>query len=55
VYEKTREQKEPHVVEGATRIDMYDRPQFVTPAVGKLADSFGRYLADVRESRRAEP
>ena len=35
VYEKAREPKELHVVEGATHIDMYDRPQFVTPAVGE--------------------
>jgi fermentation-respiration switch protein FrsA (DUF1100 family) len=47
VYEKAREPKELHVVEGATHIDMYDRPQFVAPAVGKLAEFFGRNLAEV--------
>ena len=47
VYEKAREPKELHVVEGATHIDMYDRPQFVAPAVGKLAEFFGRHLAEV--------
>jgi hypothetical protein len=47
VYEKAREPKELHLVEGATHIDMYDRPQFVTPAVGKLAEFFGRHLATV--------
>lgn len=46
-YEKAREPKELHVVEGATHIDLYDRPQFVTPAVGKLADFFARHLAEV--------
>jgi hypothetical protein len=46
-YEKAREPKELHVVEGATHIDMYDRPQFVTPAVAKLAEFFGRHLAEV--------
>ena len=51
VYEKAREPKELHVVEGATHIDMYDRPQFVTPAVSKLAEFFGRHLADARGSR----
>ena len=30
------------IIEGATHIDMYDRPQFVTPAVAKLAAFFGR-------------
>jgi fermentation-respiration switch protein FrsA (DUF1100 family) len=44
VYEKAKEPKELHVIEGATHIDMYDRPQFVTPAVGRLADFFGRHL-----------
>jgi fermentation-respiration switch protein FrsA (DUF1100 family) len=47
VYEKAREPKELHVIEGATHIDMYDRPQFVAPAVGKLAEFFGRHLAEV--------
>lgn len=45
VYEKAKEPKELHVIEGATHIDLYDRPQFVTPAVSKLADFFGRHLA----------
>jgi fermentation-respiration switch protein FrsA (DUF1100 family) len=43
-YEKAKEPKELHVVEGATHIDMYDRPQFVEPAVGKLTEFFGRHL-----------
>jgi fermentation-respiration switch protein FrsA (DUF1100 family) len=30
VYEKAREPRELHVIEGATHIDMYDRPQFVS-------------------------
>jgi fermentation-respiration switch protein FrsA (DUF1100 family) len=50
VYEKAREPRELHVIEGATHIDLYDRPQFVTPAVGKLADFFGRHLTDARGS-----
>jgi fermentation-respiration switch protein FrsA (DUF1100 family) len=44
VYEKAKEPKELYVVEGATHIDMYDRPQFVTPAVAKLKEFFGRHL-----------
>jgi fermentation-respiration switch protein FrsA (DUF1100 family) len=51
VYEKAREPKELHVIEGATHIDMYDRPQFVTPAVGKLTGFFGRHLADAGGSK----
>jgi hypothetical protein len=51
VYAKAKEPKELHVIEGATHIDLYDRPQFVTPAVGKLTDFFGRHLADARGSK----
>ena len=36
------------VVEGATHIDLYDRPQFVMPAVAKLKEFFGRHLAASR-------
>ncbi len=42
VIKKAKEPKELYIVEGATHIDMYDRPQFVTPAVAKLAAFFGR-------------
>jgi uncharacterized protein len=44
VYQKAREPKELHIVEGATHMDMYDRPQFVTPAVAKLTAYFGSHL-----------
>lgn len=42
VMKKAKEPKELHIVDGATHIDMYDRPQFVEPAVAKLAAFFGR-------------
>ena len=42
VIKKAKEPKELHIIEGATHIDMYDRTQFVTPAVAKLAVFFGR-------------
>jgi len=42
VIKKAKEPKELHIIEGATHMDMYDRPQFVTPAVAKLAAFFGR-------------
>ena len=51
VYEKAKEPKELHIIDGATHIDMYDRAQFVAPAVAKLADFFGRNLADARGSK----
>jgi uncharacterized protein len=38
-------------VEGATHIALYDRPQFVTPAVAKLTAFFSRHLASVGESK----
>jgi hypothetical protein len=34
-----------HIVTGASHIDMYDRPQFVTPAAAKLGAFFESYLA----------
>jgi hypothetical protein len=45
VYQKAKEPKELHVVDGATHIDLYDRPQFVTPNVAKLKEFFGRHLS----------
>lgn len=47
-YQKANEPKELFLVPGATHIDMYDRPQFVTPAVAKLQEFFSRYLAEVQ-------
>ena len=45
VLAKAQEPKELFIVKGATHMDMYDKPQFVTPAVAKLAEFFGKYLA----------
>jgi hypothetical protein len=36
--------KELHLVPGATHIDMYDKPQYVGPAVDKLSGFFGQHL-----------
>jgi fermentation-respiration switch protein FrsA (DUF1100 family) len=44
-YKKANEPKELFLVPGATHIDMYDKPQYVTPAVEKLTVFFGRHLA----------
>lgn len=44
VYAKAKEPKELFVVDGATHIDMYDRPQFVGPAVETLKAFFSHYL-----------
>lgn len=42
VIKKAKDPKELYIVDGASHMDMYDRPQFVTPAVAKLAAFFGR-------------
>jgi len=42
VIKKAKEPKEIHIVEGATHMDMYDRPQFVAPAAARLAVFFGQ-------------
>ncbi len=44
VCKKAKEPKELYIVEGATHIDLYDRGEFVTPAVAKLTEFFSRYL-----------
>jgi fermentation-respiration switch protein FrsA (DUF1100 family) len=44
VYAKAREPKELFIVDGATHIDLYDKPQFVAPAVAKLKEFFDKYL-----------
>lgn len=43
-YKKANEPKELFLVPRATHIDMYDKPQYVTPAVEKLTGFFGRHL-----------
>jgi hypothetical protein len=53
VYQKAKEPKELFVVEGATHIDLYDRPQFVTPAVARLKEFFERSLAADGSTERA--
>lgn len=44
VYNQAKEPKEVFVVKGATHIDMYDKPQYVTPAVAKLKEFFDKAL-----------
>ncbi|MER5430218.1 alpha/beta hydrolase [Streptomyces sp. NPDC002588] len=39
------EPKELVVIDGATHIDLYDKDEYVTPAVAKLAEFFGKHLA----------
>ncbi|QIY68705.1 alpha/beta hydrolase [Streptomyces sp. RLB1-33] len=42
--DKANEPKEPFVIDGATHIDMCDRPQFVPQAITKLTDFYAKYL-----------
>lgn len=43
-YRKASEPKELFLVPGASHIDMYDKPQYVTPSIAKLQEFFSRYL-----------
>lgn len=49
-YQKCRDPKELYIVDGASHIDLYDRPQFVTPAVEKLAAFFRSHLGEGPDS-----
>jgi fermentation-respiration switch protein FrsA (DUF1100 family) len=44
VIKRAKDPKELYIVEGASHMDMYDRPQYVTPAVAKLTAFFGTHL-----------
>lgn len=43
-YASAREPKELMVIPGASHFDLYDKPQYVGPAVARLAEFFGRNL-----------
>lgn len=43
-YAKAKEPKEYVVIEGASHIDLYDRPQYVSQVVDKLDEYFTKYL-----------
>jgi hypothetical protein len=49
---KADEPEELFWINGARHIDVYDRDEYVTPAVAKLADFFGEHLA--RKAQRAD-
>ncbi|MEU9456513.1 alpha/beta hydrolase [Streptomyces sp. NPDC048277] len=38
------EPKELFLIEGATHIDLYDRDAYVTPAIAKLSEFYGKHL-----------
>ena len=39
-YQRAQTAKELYWIEGATHVDLYDKDEYVTPAVAKLADFF---------------
>ncbi|MEB3081547.1 alpha/beta hydrolase [Pseudomonas aeruginosa] len=43
-YAKAQQPKELLVIPGASHFDLYDKPEYVTPAVDKLAEFFGEHL-----------
>jgi fermentation-respiration switch protein FrsA (DUF1100 family) len=43
-YAKAQQLKELMVIPGASHFDLYDKPQYVTPAVDKMAEFFGKHL-----------
>lgn len=43
-YDKAQEPKELFLVPGASHFDLYDKGQYVTPAIEKLAEFFGKTL-----------
>lgn len=43
-YAKAQEPKEIFTIDGASHIDLYDKPQFVSQAITKLSEYFSRYL-----------
>ncbi|MEU9876129.1 alpha/beta hydrolase [Streptomyces phaeochromogenes] len=49
-FQKARGPKELHWIDGARHVDLYDKDEYVTPAVARLADFFHTRLASTSES-----
>ena len=45
-FQKARGPKELHWIDGAGHVDLYDKEQYVGPAVSKLTEFFGTHLAE---------
>jgi fermentation-respiration switch protein FrsA (DUF1100 family) len=43
-FEKAVGPKELHWIDGASHVDLYDKPEYVNPAVKRLADFFHTHL-----------
>ncbi len=46
-YSKAKEPKEIYTIEGATHVDLYDKPEFVNQVVNKLVDFFNKEVKNV--------
>jgi hypothetical protein len=44
-YQQAQDPKELHWIEGATHVDLYDKDEYVTPAIAKLTDFYKANLA----------
>ncbi|MGW3414797.1 alpha/beta hydrolase [Streptomyces sp. NPDC000888] len=45
-FQNARSPKELHWIDGASHVDLYDKEQYVGPAVSKLTDFFGTHLSE---------
>ncbi|MDQ3809213.1 MAG: alpha/beta hydrolase [Chloroflexota bacterium] len=45
-YDLAREPKELFWIEGASHVDLYDKDEYVTPAIAKLSDFFRQHLGE---------
>lgn len=52
-FQNARGPKELHWIEGASHVDLYDKEQYVGPAVARLTDFFGAHLVET-EAQSAE-
>ena len=52
--EKAKEPKELFLIEGARHVSMYDRDNYVSPAVEKMSSFFNQYLKSATKSSKAE-
>jgi fermentation-respiration switch protein FrsA (DUF1100 family) len=54
-FEKAVGPKELHWIDGASHVDLYDKPEYVNPAVAHLADFFQTHLAGVPDAAAPIP
>ncbi|MFJ1935959.1 alpha/beta hydrolase [Kitasatospora sp. NPDC088160] len=50
-FQRSTGPKELHWIDGAAHVDLYDKDEYVTPAVARLTDFFGTHLAATTDTR----